>query len=160
VNFRDAEVVLSRDIAAAIRASQPRGEIVLLSSPDTSVTAAYYGGFRTLGTPYWEDAAGLKATAAIWSAASDEEAARLLVAHGVTHVALVRGEEFIPQYYVLMNPGATTQEFEASFGGRVLTGASLPSWLHEIAYAPPPDMKSLGFHVSLFSVAIPRAPQQ
>jgi hypothetical protein len=159
VNLRDAEVVLSRDIAAALRASQPRGEIVLLSSPDTSTTAGYYGRFRTLGTPYWENEAGLKATASIWASASDEEAARLLIAHGVTHIALIRGEEFIAQYYVLMNPAATTKEFESSFGGRVLTGGALPSWLHPIEYAPPPDMRSLGFNVVLYSVAIPRAAQ-
>ncbi len=152
--------MLERDVAAAIRASQPRGEIVLLSSPDSSSTIGYYGRFRTLGTFYWENEAGLKAAASIWSAASDEEAARLLLAHGVTHVALIRGEEFIPQYYVLMNPGATTREFEASFGGRVLTEGPLPSWLHAIAYDPPPDMKSLGFRVTLFSVKIPHAPRQ
>jgi hypothetical protein len=152
VNLRDAQVVLSRDIAAAIRASQPTGDIVLLSSPDTSTTVGYYGRFKTLGTPYWENAAGLKATASIWSAASDSDAARLLRAHGVTHIALVRGEEFIPQFYVLMNPDATTREFESSFGGRVLTGTSLPPWLHEIPYTLPPDMKSLGFQVVVFRV--------
>ena len=159
VNLRDAEVVLSRDIAAAIRASQPKGDIVLLSSPDTSTTAGYYGRFKTLGTPYWENAAGLEATAAIWSARDDSEAARLLRAHGVTHVALIRGEEFIPQYYVLMNPAATTRDFEASFGGRVLTQTSLPPWLEPVAYEMPRDMKSMGFQVVIYRVAIARAPR-
>jgi hypothetical protein len=152
VNFRDAEVVLSRDIAAALRASQPQGDIVLLSSPDTSTTVGYYGRFRTLGTPYWENAAGLKAAASIWSAASDDEAAKLLRAHGVTHIALVRGEEFIAQYYVLANPDASTSDFEASFGQHVLTGTSLPPWLHPIAYELPPDLKSLGFQVALYRI--------
>ena len=155
VNLRDAEVVLTRDIAAAIRASQPAGDIVLLSSPDTSTTTGYYGRFRTLGTLYWENEAGLEATAAIWSAGSDAEAARLLRAHGVTHIALIGGEEFITQYYALMHPGATVRQFQASFGGRVLAGTALPSWLREIPYALPPDMKSMGFKVVLYAVEPP-----
>jgi len=155
VNLRDAEVVLTRDIAAAIRASQPAGGIVLLSSPDTSVTAGYYGRFKTLGTLYWENAAGLEAAASIWSAPNDEQAARLLRAHGVTHIALVRGEEFIAQYYALMHPGATARDFEASFGRRVLAGTSLPAWLREIPYSLPPDMASMGFKVVLYKVEPP-----
>jgi hypothetical protein len=156
VNTLDAKVVLSRDIAAALRASQPSGDIVMLSGPDTSTTVGYYGRFRTLGTPYWENGAGLKAAAAIWSARDDEAAARLLREHGVTHIALLRGEEFIVQYYVLTNPDASTADFEASFGGRVLTGKSLPHWLQPLAYEVPGDLASQGFEVTLYRVDLPR----
>jgi hypothetical protein len=116
----------------------------------------YYGRFRTLGTPYWENGAGLKAAAAIWSAPNDDAAARLLREHGVTHVALLRGEEFIVQYYVLVNPQASTADFEASFGGHVLTGKSLPSWLRPIPYEVPRDLASQGFDVTLYKVDLPR----
>ncbi|HUL55376.1 MAG TPA: hypothetical protein VLT60_00165 [Usitatibacter sp.] len=148
----DAQNVLARDMAAALRASQPAGDIVVLSSPVTSTPLGYYGRFRTLGTYYWENAAGLEAAAAIWSAPSDEEALRLLRAHGVTHVALVGGEEFIWQYYLLLHPGTLGPAFDASFGGRVLRGGRLPPWLHPIAYEVPADLRAFGFRALLFRV--------
>jgi hypothetical protein len=148
----DARVVLARDIATVVRASQPAGDIVLLSSPVTSTTIGYYGRFRTLGTFYWENGAGLEAAASIWSAGSDQEAARLLREHGVTHIAFVRGEEFIWQYYVLQHPQMSRTEFDASFGGRVLEGGRLPAWLHPVAYAPPPDLAPFGFRAVVFQV--------
>jgi hypothetical protein len=156
VNILDAKIALSRDIAAAVRASQPSGDVVILSSPDTSTTVGYYGRFRTLGTPYWENGAGLKAAAAIWSAKSDDEAARLLREHGVTHVVLLRGEDFILQYFALLNPAAGPADFEPSLGGRLLLGKPLPPWMQPMRYDVPPDLASQGFEVALYRIALPR----
>ncbi len=69
----------------------PRAKSCCSRALSPSTTIGYYGRFKTLGTFYWENGAGLEAAASIWSARSDEEAARLLRAHGVTHIALIRG---------------------------------------------------------------------
>jgi hypothetical protein len=152
VRRHDAQVVLVRDMAAALRATQPTGDIVVLSSPVTSTPLGYYGRFRTLGTFYWENRAGLEAAASIWTSRSDSDAARLLLEHGVTHIALIRGEEFIWQYYVLLHPDLSRRDFDATFGGRMLTGAALPPWLHPVAYAPAPDLARFGFTAVLYQV--------
>lgn len=154
VTLADAKFAFLRDLAAAIRATQPSGDIVLLSSPNTSTPAGYYGRFRTLGTLYWENGPGLKAAAAIWSARNDADAARLLAEHGVTHIALVRNDDFIGEYYALLNPGATAADFQASFGSRVLSGKSLPPWLHAVAYESPKDLAQ--FQAVIYRVELPR----
>ena len=98
----DVMSVLYRDIAAALRASQPEGDITVLASPNASVELGYYGRFRTLGTFYWENVGGLKAAAAILSAASPERAATLIRDHKVTHLALVSEADFLAEYFHLI----------------------------------------------------------
>lgn len=152
VGVKDIACTLSRDIAAVIRKSQPEGEITLLSSPNGSTGIGYYGGFRTLGTLYWENLAGLKAAGEILAAKTDDEAARRVRESGVTHIALVSEENFISQYYLLLNPGATPQQTMDCFGNRVLFSKVLPTWLRILPYAVPEDLKSLNVVVMLFKV--------
>ena len=152
VGFLEAAYPLARDVAAALRASQPRGEIVLLASPNASTRVGYYGRFRTLGTLYWENAAGLKAAASIFSARDDAEAARLAREHGVTHVAMISQDNFVGPYYELLHPGATAAEIDASFGARLLAGGPVPAWLERIAYEKPPSLRGLPASVALFRV--------
>ena len=129
-----------------------RSEITLLSSPNGSTGIGYYGGFRTLGTLYWENMAGLKAAGEILAAKTDEEAARRIRELGVTHIALVSEENFISQYYLLLNPGATPQQVMSCFGNRVLFSKVLPTWLRILPYSIPEDLKSLNVVVMLFKV--------
>lgn len=152
VGMRDVGLALSRDIARALRASQPRGEIVLLASPDASTTVGYYGRFRTIGTLYWENSAGLKAAASMFSAHDDAEAERLLRGRGVTHVAMISDGNFVAPYYDLLHPGASRAQIEDSFGWRLLAGAAPPAWLEPIPYELPPDLGMLGTRVLLFKV--------
>ena len=63
-----------REIAQAIRDSQPKGPVVLFCSPNASLGIGYYGRFQTLGTLYWENHAGLKAAAELNSAPTEEAA--------------------------------------------------------------------------------------
>ena len=151
-SLRDAGFPLARDIARALRDSQPQGEIVLLASPDASTAVGYYGRFKTLGTLYWENAPGLKAAAAMFSARDDDEARRLLRERGVTHVAMISEGNFVAPYYDLLHPGATASEIEASFGWRLLAGAPAPAWLEPIPYEVPADLADLEARVLLFKV--------
>jgi tetratricopeptide (TPR) repeat protein len=152
VSPKDANAALNRDIATALRASQPEGQLTVLSSPNGSVGVGYYGRFKTLGTLYWENNDGLKAAAAIFSAQSEREAATLLRAHGVTHIALISDENFIGQYYQLLHPGATMEDVKKCFGYQLMADKKVPQWLQMIPYKIPDDIASLKYTVMLFKV--------
>lgn len=152
VSPKDALGPLHRDVAAALRASQPQGEITVLSSPNGSVGVGYFGRFKTLGTLYWENNDGLKSAGAIYAAKSDREAAVLLRAHQVTHIALISDENFIAQYCQLLNPAATQEDLKQTFGSRLFMDKIVPQWLQMIPYKVPDDLKSLNVDVLLFKV--------
>jgi tetratricopeptide (TPR) repeat protein len=149
---KDAAGSLARDIAAALRASQPTGDIIMLSSPNASTQIGYYGRFKTLGTLYWENSAGLKAAAAIFSARTEAEAAELIKKYHVTHIALVADENFIAQYFQLLHPKATNEEIKQGFGYRLLADKVVPQWLQMIPYRIPDDLRALNQTVMLFRV--------
>ena len=138
---RDLIPPLHRDLAAAIRASQPEGEVVLLACPTTSTGVAYYGRFKTVGTLYWENYQGLRAAAEIFCASSEDEARARMRARGVTHIVLSTEEDFLFDLFVLLHPGAPAQDFSRTFGYRLFNQQNLPLWLRLMPYAPPPDLR-------------------
>lgn len=152
VSPTDAKGALMRDIAAALRASQPQGDIVLLSSPNGSTGIGYYGRFKTIGTLYWENNAGLKAAGRIFSAPNEAEAAKLIREHGITHLAILTEENFIVQYNQLLKPGAKEDEIRRSFGVQIAHDTAIPSWLQMLPYRVPPDLRALNIGVMLFKV--------
>jgi len=155
---KDANAALFRDVAAVLRASQPQGDIVLLTSPNSSTGVGYYGRFKTLGTLYWENAAGLKAAAQILSAKTPEEAAQLIRLHKVTHIAMIAEENFIAPYYQLLHPGATPAEITKSFGYQLLVDRVVPIWLQMVPYKAPEDLNALNVSALLFKVAFDQSP--
>lgn len=157
---KDAHAALSRDIATALRASAPTGDIVLLTSPNASTSVGYYGRFKTLGTLYWENVDGLKAAAAMLSARSLSEAEQLIRKRGVTHIALISEENFIEQYFRLLHPNATEADIKQSLGYQLLVERSIPSWLQMIPYRVPDDLASLNVNVMLFKVAFEQTPAE
>jgi tetratricopeptide (TPR) repeat protein len=158
VGPKDANSALFRDIAQVIRASQPEGEIVLLTSPNSSTGVGYYGRFKTLGTLYWENNDGLKAAAALLSARSEAEAAELIRAHKVTHIAMISEENFVEPYFRLFRPDAKAEEFKKCFGHQLLFDRVIPPWLQMIPYNPPEDLKALNVSALLFKVAFNQTP--
>jgi len=152
VTPRDAANALSRDIAAALRASQPQGDIVLLASPNASTAIGYYGRIKTLGTLYWENSDGLKSAAKIFSASNEAEAAALIREHRITHIAIVAEENFIREYYRLLHPEAPETEIRQCFGLRLLLDQAVPLWLQTLPYQVPDDLKALNPSVMLFKV--------
>ncbi|MBI3884843.1 MAG: hypothetical protein HY302_03830 [Opitutae bacterium] len=143
-----------REIAQAVRESQPSGPVVLFSNPNASLSIGYYGRFQTLGTLYWENRDGLRAAAELNSAPTEEAAAALIRRLGVTHLALVTHENFLLEYARLLNPQITPPEVEATFGYRLLGKKIIPEWLEPLLYRAPRDLpgKLAGLEVYLFKV--------
>ncbi|MDP1579946.1 MAG: hypothetical protein Q8M02_06685 [Candidatus Didemnitutus sp.] len=148
----DVMAGLYRDIAQALRQTQPEGGITLLSGATSSSEIGYYGRFQTLGTLYWENWEGYQAAAEILSAPSFHHAAVGVRAHGVTHIALVGHESFLRKFFELVRPDAHASEFEQSFGYRLLQGEEVPSWLEAILYAVPVSLPGGRPSVKLYRV--------
>ena len=148
----DLQQLLYRDAAAAIRASQPTGDIVLLASPNGSSGMGYYGNFKTIGTLYWENYVGMRTAAEIFGAPTEEKAREMVRAHGITHIALITEESFLPQFYSILHPGSTPEELRKSFGFHVLADLVLPAWLRPIPYRPPADVLLPNLRVILLQV--------
>ena len=160
VSSADAYSALYRDLAMRLRAAQPEGEIVLLTSPNGSTAIGYYGRFQTLGTLYWENLDGLKAAAAIFAAATPEAAVTLIREHRITHLAIIKEENFIEPYYRLLHPHATTEDVRACFGYQLLRDKPIPSWLQPIPYTLPSDLAALDVNVLLFKVDFDQTPTE
>jgi tetratricopeptide (TPR) repeat protein len=101
---------------------------------------------------YWENNDGLQSAASILGARDEREAATLLRAHGVTHIAIISDENFIAQYYQLLHPHASLDEIKKCFGLRLLIDKQVPQWLQMIPYKVPDDLSSLNVTVMLFKV--------
>ncbi len=147
----DALQPLYRDIASAIRAAQPTGAVVLLASPNASAGISYYGGFKSIGTLYWENLAGAKAAAEMFSASDETEARRLIRQRGVTHVVMISDTNFLAEYFDLLHPGAGAEALRATFGYALLVGQPAPIWLTPIPYESPPDVPLHGIRLSVFA---------
>lgn len=157
----DARQLLYREVAQVIRESQPAGDVVLFGSPNTAVNVAFFGDFQTLGTLYWENLAGLKAAAEISSARSEEEAARLLLARGVTHLAFFRDGNYILEYAKLLHPEFTLEDAQQTFGYRLLAGRQVPLWLEALPYAAPDGLPAeVDREVLVFKVNFDQTPTE
>lgn len=141
-----------RDIAAALRASQPTGDIVLLACPSTSQGVGYYGRFQTVGTLFWENAVGLRAAAEMFSATDEADARRRLAERRVTHIVLTSEEDFLGEYFSLLRPAAPSAEIAATFGHQLSVRQQIPTWLRVLPYAPPPDLRWPGLRVLLLQI--------
>ena len=151
--------LVMRDIAEAIRRDAGGKPVVLLSSPNSSTLIAGMGDFRTIGTLYWENDAGLKNAASMFCAQSDEAALKLLQEKGVTHIALISWENFIEPYFnILQGVRPNADKLENAFGHRALFQGVIPAWARPIAYPPNPFTQQLGLRVLLLAVAPGQSP--
>jgi tetratricopeptide (TPR) repeat protein len=148
----DLQQLLYRDVAAALRSSQPTGDIVLLASPNGSCAIGYYGNFRTIGTLYWENYEGMRAAAEIFGAPSAEKARALIRRHGITHLAMITEESFLAQFFSILRPTGTSADFQASFGYRLLADQMIPPWLRPLPYRAPTDVSLPDLRVLLLQV--------
>lgn len=168
--------LLHRQMALAIRENANGREVVLLSSPNSSCILSAMGGFRTIGTLYWENVDGLKHAARALNAQNDQEARALLEKHGVTHVSLMTWENFIEPFFNILyrNPEGKTGTFptppgtapaagidmqksvDASFGLNALFKKTIPDYMRPILFPTNDLMKGLNQTVLLLEFA----PQQ
>ncbi len=145
--------LLHRDIAKTLLQNANGRPITLLSSPNSSCLLSTLGGFKTIGTLYWENVEGLKTAAHMLNAQSDREALELLKKHGVTHVSFMTWENFIGPYFQIIHPDPKPGlSLENSFGQKALFKKQLPQWARPIPYPPNFITKALNQDVLLLEI--------
>jgi hypothetical protein len=146
--------LIHRQMARAILDDAAGEPVVLLSSPNSSCILSCLGGFRTLGTLYWENIAGLEAAAAALNAQTDEEALERAKRHGVTHVSLMTWENFIEPYFNILHPKLEEEyTVKKSFAHRALFDRTIPVWTRPLIFPPNPLTKGLNQQILLLRVA-------
>ena len=127
--------LLHRDVAKTILQNANGKPVILLSSPNSSCLLATLGGFKTIGTLYWENLNGLQTAAQMLNGQSDDEALAMLQKHGVTHVYLMSWENFIGPYFQIIHPDPVPGlSLENSFGQKALFKKTIPQWARPIPY--------------------------
>jgi hypothetical protein len=161
----DVEIMesITRDVSQRLRARLGSDPGVVVSGPTTTTWMIYWGGFKGLGTLYWENLAGLKNTMDIYAAPSPDAALKLIQARGVTHIAIYSWDPFYKEYARLAHgwhKPATEAETEAekpklrnAFMYNVVEGHQIPKWLRPVYYPMPPDKMLRGQSVLIFEVA-------
>lgn len=145
--------LLHRQMAGAILESAAGKPVVLLSSPNSSCLLSALGGFRTIGTLYWENVEGLKTAAAGLNAQTNEDALDFLKKHGVTHVSLMTWENFIEPYFRILYPKPVPgKSIDNSFGKRALGDRQIPPWTRPLVFPPNAFTKALNQQVLLLQV--------
>jgi len=158
-NQTEALHLVLRDISEAIRRDAGGKPVVLLSSPNSSTLVGGMGDFRTIGTLYWENIAGLKTAASMLCAQGDESALKQLQEKGVTHVALISWENFIEPYFrILQGIKPDASSLEKAFGHKALFQNVIPGWSRAIPYPPNPVTKQLGLKILLLAIAPNQTP--
>lgn len=153
LTFGQGIALLHRQMARTILESAAGKPVVLLSSPNSSCLLAAFGGFRTIGTLYWENVAGLKAAAEGLNAQNEAEALAFMKKHGVTHVSLMNWENFIEPYFNILHPvpvaGVSVQN---SFGKALLGDQRIPVWVRPLIFPPNELSKYLQQRILLLQV--------
>jgi tetratricopeptide (TPR) repeat protein len=161
VTMLDLTQVITRDVSQRLRARLGDDPGVIVSGPTTTTWMMYFGGFKGLGTLYWENIDGLKKVAAIYSAPSQEEALKLVKEYGVTHFAIYSWDPFADEYAKLYRGLRLNDETPTdSFIWQVLHSGKIPVWLRPLPYRMPQEGQLKGQYVMILEVALDQTPEE
>ncbi len=146
--------LIHRQMARAILDDADGKPVVLLSSPNSSCLLATLGGFKTVGTLYWENVPGLKKAAAALNAQTDDEALEWMKKLGITHISFLTWENFMEPYFRLLHPSPSAGvSFLRSFGKRAFFDKSIPPWSRPIIFPANDLTRGVRQDVLLLAVA-------
>ena len=147
-----------RDFAHWLRLRMGSDPVVVASTPVATNQLIYHGGFKGLGTAYWENTAGMRRAAAIFAAPSPEEAHALISRYGVTHIVLLSWDSFAEEYVRIcreLTPGIADKG--PGFIPGLLHGQGVPAWLRPVPYQLPKHDALKGHSVVVLEVTpVPR----
>ncbi len=145
--------LIVRDATLRLRARVGNESALVLSGPTSSTWLAYYGGFQTLGTYYWENLHGMQAAAAIYGATYDR-AAQLILARHITHLVIFSFVDNPAEYARLSRGLRSTQPApDDAFVWHMQNARLVPQWLQTIYYPMPSGDYFKMFHVFIYEVA-------
>lgn len=143
ISKHDLRLSVMRDLARWLRARTGVAEGVVLGGPSTTTALIYHGGFKGLGTLYWENKDGLHSMVDIFSATRDEVARDLIKSHGITHIVVVSWDAFAAESARLALGLRRGEEApQNTFQARLVKGHGCPFWLRPVYY-PAPELAAL-----------------
>ncbi|HVU36932.1 MAG TPA: hypothetical protein VHC95_01220 [Opitutales bacterium] len=144
-----------RDAAQRLRTRVGGAQPIVLSGATSSTWLTYYGGFKTVGTYYWENLPGLKDAAAIYGT-SYRYAPILFQKRGITYLVVF---SFVdePEEYARLAHGLRRADAAPADALMVhlKKTSQVPQWLRPIYY-PVPDPFRHRLSISIYAWA----PQQ
>ncbi|HEY8899875.1 MAG TPA: hypothetical protein VIM61_05645 [Chthoniobacterales bacterium] len=121
-----------RSLSDRLRQRVGADPVVIAGGFSITSQMIYFGGFRGIGTGYWENRDGLHATVEILGADTDAEALALIRKRGVTHIADVSWDYYsTPAYRLLHGLRRDDPDIRTGFLGRLENG-DLPSWVRPV----------------------------
>ncbi|HSJ23653.1 MAG TPA: hypothetical protein VK929_03140 [Longimicrobiales bacterium] len=133
----DAPQLAVRDAAYTLRHHAGGRDAVVLSGPTTTSWLIWFGGFRGVGTLYWENVEGLRAAADLFRTESAEELRLRLRRLNVSYIVAPSWDPFAASF--ALPPGADSYILPLEFMTPVvaaLRGTSLR--LYEVRHEDPP----------------------
>ncbi|MGA2051669.1 MAG: serine/threonine-protein kinase [Opitutales bacterium] len=161
VTMLDDAQIITRDVSYCLRQRQGAEPGVVLSGPTTTTWMMFFGGFDGLGTISTEDPEGIKAAAAIYNAATDDEALALAKKYGITDVVIFSWDPFAEEYDKLADGlGPKSPAPPAGFVERMLKTGHMPNWLRPVPYKLPDGEKFKGQYVLIGEVDPEQTPEE
>jgi hypothetical protein len=154
----EVEALAERDLAHWLRAESASRLPVVLSTPSLTTGLIFHGGFKGIGTLYWENRDGLRTAAAIFAAPTIQQAGEMIRAAGITHIIVATWDPFLGSYIRLARGLPPSANPSAPYFAASLVGqAPLPAWLHRVPFPLPNHPSLAGQTVLVFEVdsAIP-----
>ncbi|HYC72479.1 MAG TPA: hypothetical protein VEB66_14820 [Opitutaceae bacterium] len=143
----------ARDVARWIRRRAGNEPVVVLSDPTTTTQLVYFGGFRGVGTLYWENLEGLRAAVAAAGAESPDRAAEVLRERSVTHVVLFSWQRFGDESARLAQGLRPWEPVRRAGFLQAVQSGRLPPWLRPVAYRLPGHPYFADRYAAVFEVA-------
>ncbi len=128
---------VARDFAFWLRRRVGRDPAVVMSGPGTMTSLIYYGGFKGVGTLYWENRDGLQSTVDVFGAPTPDETLKALQHRGVTHLIIFPWDPFA-RVAARLERGPASGGNPRSYLLDVLErGRALPRWVRPLPYYSP-----------------------
>lgn len=154
---------IARDASWWLRRRIGGDSAIVLTSPNATTWMAYYGGFRGIGSLYWENADGLRAATEMVEAPTADSLRGLLAVRGVTHVVLYPWESGFEQLRVSMRgpqaASAHTALADLPYAMTIGGEPDLPAWLMPLPY-PGPEDGGYGHPSALLFEVVPDQPRE
>lgn len=144
--------VVARDIVRRIMTAEPGRRPVILCAPTTSTELAFYGNVGVIGTLYWENMAGLKAAAELFSETDEATLKQSLLQRGVTHILLFSWDDFASGYEQLIADTRTDAAPVPGLISKLLGGEATPDWIRPLFYPLPAEFGLGDAKVWLFEI--------
>ncbi len=124
--------VFLRDLAANLCPPDPhRGPVRILTGPSEAARLHHFGRCRGVGSPFWENVAGVRSTADFFAAQSDAEAREIVALRQVDYVLVANSVAFVEYMDLTRNGTLDPARAATTFGSRLIH-ATAPQWLKAV----------------------------